>query len=172
MMSTAKAPQKRNYLILEKKVGVIRFHQKNPTTSIRALGEKFECRKTQIAYILNTISKCFRKAGILDTDLDVICRDADDEDAFLEANNLFELGRLIEKTGNDGCSSSDFVSGDDLPVCVEMDDDNWQSVFLDELTNDQEKEQGKKIVMMKLRMIVLNKRSCPASNHAKNLLWP
>ena len=58
----------------------------------------------------DTISKCFRKAGILDTDLDVICWDADDEDPSLEADNLLELGRLIKKTGDDGCSSNEFVS--------------------------------------------------------------
>ena len=29
-----------------------------------------------------------------------------------------------------------FVGGDnDLPVCVEMDGDNWQSAVIDELTN-------------------------------------
>ena len=54
-MSTAKEPQKINCLTLEKKVQVIKFHQKNPTTSIRALGEKFECSKTQVAYILKHI---------------------------------------------------------------------------------------------------------------------
>ena len=91
----------------------------------------------------DTISKCFRKAGILDTDLDVICRDADDNDPFLQADNLLELGKLIEKTGDESCSSNEFACGDDdLPVCAEMDDDNWQSVFLDELTNDPEKEEG------------------------------
>ena len=43
---------KRNYLSLEKKVEVIKHSLKNPRTSIRALGEKFSCGKTQIAYIL------------------------------------------------------------------------------------------------------------------------
>lgn len=63
---------------------------------------------------------------------------------FLQADNLVELGRLIEKTGDDGCSSSEFVCGDDdLPVCAPMDDHNWQSVLLEELTNDPEEEEGK-----------------------------
>ena len=44
--------RKRNYLSLEKKVQVIKHLQENPGTSIRALGEKFGCGKTQIAYIL------------------------------------------------------------------------------------------------------------------------
>ena len=79
----------------------------------------------------DTITKCFRKAGILDKELDVVCRDADDKDPFLEADELEELGRLIEKAGDGDCSTNEFVAGDnDLPVCVEMDDDNWQSVFL------------------------------------------
>ena len=45
--------RKSNYLSLEKKVQVIKHLQENPGTSIRALGEKFGCGKTQIAYILN-----------------------------------------------------------------------------------------------------------------------
>ena len=73
----------------------------------------------------------------------MICRDTDDIDPFLQADNLLELGKLIEKTGDEGCSSNEFTCGDDhLPVCEEMDNDNWQSVFLDELTNDPEKEEG------------------------------
>ena len=58
-MSAAKEPQQRNCLSLEKKVEVIQHQQKNPTISIRALGELFNCGKTQIAYILNN------KAAIL-----------------------------------------------------------------------------------------------------------
>ena len=76
-------------------------------------------------------------AGILDTDLHVICRDADDTDSFLQADNLLELGKLIEETCDSGCSSNEYACGDDdLPVCAEKDGNNWQSVFLDELTND------------------------------------
>ena len=72
----------------------------------------------------DTISKCFQKAGILDNELDGICRDTDDND-LLEADKLLELGRLIEKTGDGGCSTDEFVGGDeDLPVCIEM--DGWQ----------------------------------------------
>ena len=58
-MSAAKEPQQRHCLSLEKKVEVIQHQQKNPTISIRALGELFNCGKTQIAYILKN------KAAIL-----------------------------------------------------------------------------------------------------------
>ena len=51
-MSAVEEPQKRNCLTLAKKVEVIKYQQKNPSTSIRSLGEKFNCGKTQIAYIL------------------------------------------------------------------------------------------------------------------------
>ena len=44
--------QKRNYLSVEKKVEVIKHSQKNPGTSVRALGEIFGCGKTQIGHIL------------------------------------------------------------------------------------------------------------------------
>ena len=92
----------------------------------------------------DTISKCFRKAGILDTELDVICRDteSDDNDPFLEADKLLELDRLIEKTVDGGCSTDEFIGGgDDLQVCVEMDGDDWQSTFFDELTNNPGQEE-------------------------------
>ena len=67
----------------------------------------------------DTITKCVQKGGILDTELDVICRDSVDNDPFLVCAKLLELGRLIEKTVDDCCSRVEFVAGDDdLPVCV------------------------------------------------------
>ena len=49
---TAKASKKKKYLELKKKVEVIKTLQKNPRISIRALGEMFQCGKSQIAHIL------------------------------------------------------------------------------------------------------------------------
>ena len=42
------------------------------------------------------------------------------------------------KTGVGGCTADEFLTGDsDLPVCIEMDDDNnWDIMFLDKLGND------------------------------------
>ena len=87
-----------------------------------------------------TITKCFKKAGILDMGLDVVNRGIeDDSDPFLEADERMELESLIEKTGDGGCTVDEFLNGDsDLPVCVEMDDDNWNITFIEELGNDQE----------------------------------
>ena len=44
-----------------------------------------------------------------------------------------ELQHLIEQTGCENCTPQEFISGDDdLPVCVEMDDE--KNTFLEELT--------------------------------------
>ena len=42
----------------------------------------------------DTIVKCFRKAGILDAELDVVYRN---DDPFLEIDERMELDKLIEK---------------------------------------------------------------------------
>ena len=44
--------KKNNYLTLEKKVELIKYTQKNPGVSVRALGEVFDCGKTQVGKIL------------------------------------------------------------------------------------------------------------------------
>ena len=87
-----------------------------------------------------TITKCFRKAGILDGGLDVVNRGVeDDSDPFIEADERIELEGLIEKTGDGGCSLDEFLTGDsDLPVCVEMDNDNWDETFFDQLGQNQD----------------------------------
>ena len=88
----------------------------------------------------DTIVKCFRKAGVLDAELDVVCRN--DEDTFLEIDEHMELDKLIEKTGDGGCMLDEFLTGDsDLPVCMETDDDNWQTVFYEELVGSHSSQQ-------------------------------
>jgi len=59
-----------------------------------------------------TIARCFRKAGILNADLDVISSDLEEEDnPFLEANIHMEVQSLIEKTmPTDGRCNSDEYS--------------------------------------------------------------
>ena len=89
-----------------------------------------------------TIMECFRKASILDRELDVVNRGIeDDSDPFLEADERMELEGLIEKIGGGGCTVDEFLTGDsDLSVCIEMDDDNWDTTFLEELGDDQSEE--------------------------------
>ena len=83
--------------------------------------------------------KCFRKAGILDMGLAVISIINDDEDPFLEADERTELDKLIEETGAGCCILDEILTGDnDLWICMEMDDDNWETVFFEELGESQE----------------------------------
>ena len=63
----------------------------------------------------------------------------DGSDPYLEAGERMELESLIEKIGDGGCTVEEFLNGDsDLPVCVDMDDNNWNTTFIEELGNDQE----------------------------------
>ena len=87
----------------------------------------------------DTITKCFRKAGVLNDVLEVVGLDqagADGSvDPFADIDEDFELQYLIEQTRSESCTPREFISGDDaLPVCVEMDDENWENTFLEELT--------------------------------------
>ena len=53
---------------------------------MHCLDSDFCVDEDEVGYFVtaDTISKCFRKAGILDTELGVICRGAVDNDPFLE----------------------------------------------------------------------------------------
>lgn len=45
-----------------------------------------------------TITKCFRKAGVLDATMNVVARGEEDDDPFLQADVSLELQGLIDKT--------------------------------------------------------------------------
>ena len=52
---------------------------------------------------------------------------------------LFYCGALYTKIGDGSCTVDEFLTGDsELSVCVEMDDDNWDTRFLEELGKDQD----------------------------------
>ena len=69
-----------------------------------------------------TITKCFRKAGILDNVLDVVGLDGADGsvDPFVEVDEDLEMQDLIEETGsgNSSCTIKEFVSGDGISLFV------------------------------------------------------
>ena len=57
------------------------------------------------------------------------------EDPFSASDQDEELQQLLEQTGSESCTPQEFISGDDdLPVGVEMEDENWEETFLKELT--------------------------------------
>ena len=89
-----------------------------------------------------TITKCFRKAGVLNDGLDVVGLDSADGsvlvDPFAAVDGVLDLQHLIERTGSESCTPQEFIGGDDdLPVCVEMDDENWEKTFFDELSESE-----------------------------------
>ena len=52
-----------------------------------------------------------------------------------------ELNKLIEKAGDGDCTIDEYVGGDnDLPICADMDNDNSETEFFSELTNEIESE--------------------------------
>ena len=80
-----------------------------------------------------TISKCFRKAGALDSSMDIVTRgfEENDEDPFIDSD-LLMLQTLIDKTklAQENCTLDEYLHGDDdLPVCVDIDKDNWEESF-------------------------------------------
>ena len=86
-----------------------------------------------------TIQKCFRHAGILTTDLDIQVLDEID-DPFESIDEGLEMSSLISQAMGslDQCSTEEYVNGDDsLPVCIDLDDDQWDEVFLSSLTREE-----------------------------------
>lgn len=78
-----------------------------------------------------TITKCFRKAGILDSGMAVVSSDLE-EDPFLDIDESVELQSLINDVmpTNDSCNVEEYVNGDDIiPVCNDMDSDTWEENF-------------------------------------------
>ena len=74
----------------------------------------------------DTITKCFRKAGVLNDALAVVglvqAGAEGSVDPFAGIDEDLELQHLIQQTGCESCTAQEFISGDDdLSVCVEMD---------------------------------------------------
>jgi len=90
-----------------------------------------------------TIRKCFRKAGVLDSSMAVVERD--EEDPFAEADVHVALQSLIDKTvsENDACPLEEYVNGDeDLAVCRDTNDSSWESTFFETLGQEQDSEES------------------------------
>ena len=95
-----------------------------------------------------TISKCFRNAGILSDSMGVITRglnENDDDYPYLESDQcLIGLQTLIDKTIHECCNEEyvkQYVNFDgDLPVCTNLDLD-WENNFLKDIVQpDQDDE--------------------------------
>ena len=79
-----------------------------------------------------TITKCFKKAGILNDNLDVL--EVSSDDPFLDVDQTLSLGSLISTAMGslESCSIDQYVNSDDnLQVCVDTDSDQWEANFME-----------------------------------------
>ena len=89
----------------------------------------------------DTIKKCFRLSGVLDSNFQmrsvgVLQSEADPfEGCDNDGSDDTELNDLILRVQTENsCSVQELIAGeDDIPVCTELDDDNWDEVFFSEL---------------------------------------
>ena len=98
----------------------------------------------------DTIKKCFRKAGILNKDIQVVSRDCErdsEEDPFMDLNvtsNMEDLESLMSQvaTGDSSWSVQEFINVDsELPVCQDIYDDKWDQEFLNHITQESSTEE-------------------------------
>ena len=85
-----------------------------------------------------TIQKCFRKAGVLTSNMDVVStRLEEDNDPFSECDLQVEMECLLQKTmpAEGRCTLIEYLEGDNqLPVCAETGDDDWEEDFFQQLS--------------------------------------
>ena len=96
--------------------------------AIRWVTQAWEAVKSE------TIKKCFRKGGVLDKSFAVSSRPCEESDPFEDENEVdtSEMHNLIGQLGpaEANCSVSEYIYGDDnLPVCFEVDDEQWEEQF-------------------------------------------
>ena len=66
-----------------------------------------------------------------------------EEDPFSAADECMALQGLIDKTmsGHEACPLEEYVNGDsDLTVCLDVDDNSWESTFFAHLGQEEEEE--------------------------------
>lgn len=77
-----------------------------------------------------TVSRCFRMAGVLTGEV------ADGDSPLLDRDVRLELQSLIGQTmvGHEHCALDEYLTGeDDLQVCMNVDSENWEEEFLAQL---------------------------------------
>ena len=73
--------------------------------------------------------------------MDVVARAHDEDDPFLESDACMEVQNLLEKTipSDQRCSVAEYLSGEEgVPVCVDMDGDDWDANFIAHLVDGDE----------------------------------
>lgn len=104
----------------------------------------------------DTVSKCFRKAGILDKSFMVATREYEDKDPFDELDSvqcasgdqeqsshseLEDLIHQLDMPAEIKCSVSEYVNGDnDLSTCAGQDSESWEEEFLSCITSESDQQ--------------------------------
>ena len=97
-----------------------------------------------------TICKCLKKGGVLDSGMEVVSCDLPD-DPFQDLDNddvenTEALQDLIDKfPSNSTCSAQECTNGEKLPTCQDMDDDTWEDTFISELGNEEIEQEPQEI---------------------------
>ena len=93
-----------------------------------------------------TICKCFKKAGILTSDMDVVSTGLEeDDDPFSECDLRQEMQSLIDETmpADGRCSLNEYLEGEnELQVCVDTGGDDWEASFFEQLGDDNQQQDG------------------------------
>ena len=90
-----------------------------------------------IAVKETTICKCFRKAGILDSTLNVVSCDLVMKTPFIAADESMALQGLIDEA----MTVSTLNGEDDVPVCLDACSDTWEEEFFDNLGQQDQGEE-------------------------------
>lgn len=87
-----------------------------------------------------TIIKCFKTSGILNDDLDLHdCICTSDTDPFQDLDDATCLTPLISSTmgTQSACTVSEYINGDnDVPVCSDLENDQWEDDFFESLSQN------------------------------------
>ena len=104
----------------------------NVLVAIRWVAQAWQKVKAQ------TISKCFKKAGILNTEMDdIVSYDMEEDDPFRDADEQL-VGLINDVMPQNSCSPQEYVNGEDtIPVCNDMDDATWEEDFLGRLGQEE-----------------------------------
>ena len=128
----------------------------------------------------DTISRCFRKAGVLDSGMGVVDRGIEEEvDPFDDLDADHQVRDLISQTmpAEDRCTVEEYINGEDggVPVCSEFDKDTWDDTFLEEIgepsqisdNEEGEDDEGLEIPSPKIKSF---KEAIPALEEVRNFL--
>ena len=91
----------------------------------------------------DTVCKCFRSAGFLGSAMDVVSCEMDEEDPFADNDDSADLQVLITEIllKAERCNVEEYVNGDELLTCNDMEDEKWEETFMSQLGQQEENKE-------------------------------